>query len=135
MVKNHHLAKSMSDDAWGEFRRWVEYFGKVFGVATVAVAPQYTSQTCSSCGETVKKTLSTRTHICPHCGHVQDRDHNAAINILKKGLHTVGHTGIKAWGENVKVFSLAGLSGSPRRLRLQQFGQPLGEVAVTRVFR
>jgi putative transposase len=100
MVKNHHLAKSISDAAWGDFRRWVEYFGKVFGVATVAVSPQYTSQDCSRCGEVVKKSLSTRTHICPHCGHVQDRDHNAAINILKKGLNTVGHTGIKAWGEN-----------------------------------
>jgi Putative transposase DNA-binding domain len=48
----------------------------------------------------VKKSLSTRTHICPHCGHMQDRDRNAAINILKKGLSTVGHTGINAWGEN-----------------------------------
>lgn len=100
MVKNHHLAKSISDSAWGDFRRWVEYFGKVFGSATVAVSPQYTSQNCSSCGEVVEKSLSTRTHICPHCGHMQDRDHNAAINILKKGLNTVGHTGIKAWGEN-----------------------------------
>jgi putative transposase len=100
MVKNHHLAKSISDAAWGEFRRWIEYFGKVYGVATVAVAPQYTSQNCSNCGETVQKSLSTRTHICPQCGHVQDRDHNAAINILRKGLSTVGHTGIKAWGEN-----------------------------------
>jgi putative transposase len=100
MAKNHRLAKSISDAAWGEFRRWVEYFGKVFGVATVAVAPHYTSQNCSNCGATVRKSLSTRTHICPHCGHVQDRDHNAAINILKKGLNTVGHTGIHAWGEN-----------------------------------
>jgi putative transposase len=107
MVKNHHLAKSISDAAWGDFRRWVEYFGKVFGVATVAVSPQYTSQDCSSCGEVVKKSLSTRTHICPHCGHVQDRDHNAAINILKKGLNTVGHTGIKAWGENDRYLNQA----------------------------
>jgi putative transposase len=99
MVKNRRLAKSISDAAWGEFRRWVEYFGKVFGVATVAVPPQYTSQNCSNCGEVVKKTLSTRTHVCQHCGHTQDRDHNAAINILKKGLNTVGHTGINAWEE------------------------------------
>jgi len=100
MVRNRHLAKSISDAAWGEFRRWVEYFGKVFGVATVAVAPHYTSQNCSNCGEVGKKSLSTRTHVCNHCGHIQDRDHNAAINILMKGLNTVGHTGINAWGEN-----------------------------------
>jgi putative transposase len=116
MVKNHHLAKSISDAAWGDFRRWVEYFGKVFGVATVAVAPQYTSQNCSNCGEMVKKSLSTRTHICSHCGHIQDRDHNAAINILKKGLSTVGHTetfGLEsnnAWGEtNLYLNQVTGL--------------------------
>jgi putative transposase len=57
MVTNHHLAKSISDASWGDFRRWIEYFGKVFGVPTVAVAPQYTSQNCSNCGETVKKSL------------------------------------------------------------------------------
>jgi len=100
LVKNRRLAKSIGDAAWGEFRRWIEYFGKVFGVATVAVSPHYTSQDCSNCGEVVKKSLSTRTHVCPHCGHVQDRDQNAAINILKKGLSTAGHVGINAWGEN-----------------------------------
>jgi putative transposase len=101
MVRNHHLAKSISDAAWTQFREWVEYFGKVFGVATVAVPPHGTSQNCSNCGEVVKKTLSTRTHICPHCGHVQDRDHNAARNILEIGLRTVGHTGtLIASGEN-----------------------------------
>ncbi len=90
MVKNHKLAKSISDAGWTQFRTWIEYFGKVFGVATVAVPPHYTSQNCSSCGEIVKKTLSTRTHRCLYCGHVQDRDHNAARNILELGLRTVG---------------------------------------------
>ncbi|MBD2356797.1 transposase [Tolypothrix sp. FACHB-123] len=93
MVKNRHLAKSISDAAWTQFRQWVEYFGKVFGVVTVAVPPHGTSQNCSDCGEVVKKSLSTRTHICPHCGHIQERDHNAARNILEIGLRTVGHTG------------------------------------------
>lgn len=93
MVKNRHLAKSISDAAWTQFRTWVEYFGKVFGVVTVAVPPHYTSQNCSNCGERVKKSLSTRTHKCPHCGHLQDRDWNAARNILEKGLRTVGHMG------------------------------------------
>jgi len=99
MVKNRHLAKSISDAAWTQFRQWVEYFGKVFGVATVAVPPHHTSQNCSNCGEVVKKSLSTRTHICPHCGHTQDRDWNAARNILELGLRTVGHTGTNASGD------------------------------------
>ena len=93
MVRNRHLAKSISDAAWTQFRSWVEYFGKVFGVATVAVPPHYTSQNCSNCGKVVKKSLSTRTHTCHHCGHTQDRDWNAARNILERGLRTVGHTG------------------------------------------
>jgi putative transposase len=95
MVKNHKLAKSISDASWSMFRDWVEYFGKVFGKVTVAVPPQYTSQNCSNCGTLVKKSLSKRTHQCSHCGTVLDRDHNAALNILAIGLkNTVGHTEI-----------------------------------------
>jgi putative transposase len=94
MVKNHKLAKSISDASWSMFRDWVEYFGKVFGKVTVAVPPQYTSQNCSTCGTTVKKSLSERTHQCSHCGTVLDRDHNAALNILAIGLNRVGHTQI-----------------------------------------
>ena len=92
LVKNHCLAKSINDASWYQFRVWLEYFGKVFKRVTVAVNPQYTSQECSSCGEVVKKTLSTRTHVC-QCGCVMDRDENAARNILSRGLSTVGHTG------------------------------------------
>lgn len=99
MVKNHKLAKSISDASWSMFRQWVEYFGKVFGKVTVAVPPQYTSQNCSNCGKQVVKTLSQRTHHCGHCGTVLDRDHNAALNILAKGLNRVGHTQIHACGE------------------------------------
>jgi putative transposase len=92
MVKNHCLAKSINDASWYQFRLWLEYFGKVFERVTVAVNPAYTSQECSNCGEIVKKTLSTRTHIC-QCGCAMDRDENAARNILSRGLSTVGHTG------------------------------------------
>ena len=94
MVKNHKLAKSISDASWSMFRDWVEYFGKVFGKVTIAVPPQYTSQNCSNCGTTVKKSLSERTHQCSHCGTVLDRDHNAALNILAIGLNRVGHSQI-----------------------------------------
>ncbi|MDJ1171699.1 transposase, partial [Roseofilum sp. BLCC_M154] len=110
LVKNHCLAKSINDAAWYQFREWIEYFGVKYGKITIAVSPNYTSQNCSRCGEMVKKSLSTRTHVCP-CGCVLDRDENAAINILKKGLSTVGHTGtfgldpINAWGENTPTFS------------------------------
>ena len=91
-LRNHHLAKSISDAAWSQFREWLEYFGKIFGVPVIAVPPHYTSQNCSNCGGVVKKTLSTRTHKCHHCGHTQDRDHNAAINILKLALRQLSKT-------------------------------------------
>lgn len=99
MVRNRHLAKSISDVAWATFRSWLEYFGAKYGKVTVAVSPQYTSQNCSNCGKVVKKSLSVRTHVCPHCNHVEDRDINAAKNILQKALCTVGHTGTYAWGD------------------------------------
>ncbi|WP_414541540.1 RNA-guided endonuclease InsQ/TnpB family protein [Nostoc sp. CCY0012] len=92
LVKNHCLAKSINDAGWYQFRKWLEYFGVKFGRITVAVNPAYTSQECSNCGAVVKKSLSTRTHVC-ECGFVMDRDWNAAINILKLALSTVGHTG------------------------------------------
>ncbi len=91
LVKNHCLAKSINDAGWYQFREWIEHFGEKFGRVTVAVNPAYTSQNCSNCGEIVKKSLSTRTHTCK-CGCKLDRDHNAAINILKRALGTVGHT-------------------------------------------
>jgi putative transposase len=99
LVRNRHLAKSISDAGWSTFRSWLEYFGHKYGKVTVAVPPHNTSQNCSNCGQKVKKSLSTRTHVCPHCEYVADRDVNAAINILKLGLSTVGHTGTYAWGD------------------------------------
>ncbi len=86
------------DAGWTQFRKWVEYFGWKFGKITIAVAPHYTSQDCPACGERIKKSLSNRTHACK-CGYTEDRDIVASINILKKGLSTVGHTGTYAWGE------------------------------------
>jgi putative transposase len=103
MIKNHCLAKSISDAAWYRFREWLEYFGQVYGVPVIAVNPSYTSQNCSNCGQKVVKTLSTRTHKCPHCGYIADRDENAAINILKSALKewstTVGRTESEVSGE------------------------------------
>ncbi len=99
MVKNRHLSKSISDAGWSTFRRWLDYFGYKYGKITIAVSPYNTSQNCSNCGEKVQKSLSTRTHICPHCNYVEDRDVNAAINILQLGLSTVGQTESLKLGE------------------------------------
>ena len=104
LVKNHCLAKSISDAAWYRFRTWLEYFGVIYGVPVIAVNPKYTSQDCSNCGARVVKTLSTRTHQCPHCGFIADRDENAAINILEAALKelatTLGQRESNASGEN-----------------------------------
>lgn len=108
MVKNHCLAKSISDAGWYQFRVWLEYFGGKFGKVTIAVSPQYTSQECSNCGTIVQKSLSTRTHNCL-CGFILCRDQNAALNILKKALRTLGHSGtfaldaINAWGDLASI--------------------------------
>jgi putative transposase len=117
MVKNHKLAKSISDAAWSLFTDWLQYLGRVYGKTVIAVAPQYTSQDCSGCGTRVKKSLSQRTHTCS-CGTVLDRDHNAALNILAKALrragvelNTAGHAGINAWGQT-DLYSLVVTSTS-----------------------
>lgn len=112
MVKNRHLAKSISDASWSLFRERLEYFALKFGKVAIAVPPQYTSQKCSGCGATVKKSLSVRTHVCK-CGVVLDRDENAAINILIKALqilgymsNTLGHSEINACGETTLYLNL-----------------------------
>ncbi|MFM6323153.1 MAG: RNA-guided endonuclease InsQ/TnpB family protein [Microcystis panniformis] len=92
MVKNRHLAKSITDAGWSVFRQWLEYFGDKYCKLTIAVSPHNTSQNCSNCGQKVHKSLSTRTHVCPHCGYTDCRDRNAALNILQKGLSSVGRT-------------------------------------------
>ena len=86
LVRNRHLAKAISDVGWARFRRWVEYYGNLHLVPVIAIPPHYTSQDCSSCGTRVQKSLSVRTHICPRCGLILDRDENAAVNIRERGL-------------------------------------------------
>ncbi len=94
LVKNHHLAKSISDVSWGLFLGWLSYYGQRAGVPVMAVPPHFTSQECSGCGERVSKSLSQRTHVCPSCALVLDRDHNAARNILELALNrTAGQAG------------------------------------------
>ncbi len=94
MIKNHHLAKSISDASWSRFIEYTSYKAESAGRKVIFVNPRNTSQDCSGCGNTVKKNLSERTHKCPFCGLVLDRDVNAAINILRRGTRPGGATAV-----------------------------------------
>ena len=89
MLKNHKLAKAISDASWSSFYRKLSYKMREHGGVLVQVPTNYpSSQTCSCCGYKNKavKNLGVRRWICPKCGASHDRDQNAAINILAKGL-------------------------------------------------
>jgi putative transposase len=85
MVRNHCLAKSISDAGWGRFIGMIAYKEEESGGQLIKVDPRGTTQMCSGCGETVTKDLYQRVHACPSCGLVLDRDLNAALNILARG--------------------------------------------------
>lgn len=114
MVRNHHLAKSISDAGWGQFLNYLTYKAAEAGCRVEKVSPHYTSIDCSVCGNPVHKTLSQRIHSCPFCSGVLDRDLNAARNILLKA--TAGTAGSNAWGEATIVASL-NQEASPVRAR------------------
>jgi putative transposase len=82
------LAKSILDAGWGAFLFILSYKAASAGGQVIRVSPRYTTQKCFKCGELVQKSLSVRTHICPHCGYVADRDINAASTARKGGSPT-----------------------------------------------
>jgi len=92
MVKNHCLAKSISDAGWGIFINMISYKAESAGGRLVKVNPRNTTQNCSQCGNKVQKSLSERTHDCPYCGLIMDRDLNASKNILKIGKELAEYT-------------------------------------------
>ena len=107
MVKNRHLAKSISDASFGEFRRQLEYKATRTGARLHIVDRWYrSSKTCSKCGSVkAKLSLNERTYRCDSCGLTMDRDLNAAINILVAG--SAPET-LNAHGATVRRGSLSG---------------------------
>jgi putative transposase len=99
MVRNRHLAKSISDAGWTHFRTILEDKQVDAGRRVIAVPPAYTSQDCSGCGESVRQSLSVRSHVCPRCGLVLDRDENAALNILSSGRAGPSGANVGRWAE------------------------------------
>jgi len=114
MAKNHHLAKGLSDVAWGQFLFMVVYKAAEAGKLAIGVPPQWTTQECSRCHVLVIKGLSQRWHSCPVCGLELPRDHNSALNIRARGiefLQAAGHA-VSAPGGS----AVAGpLKGEPSR--------------------
>lgn len=90
MMKNRKLARAISDVSWASFLTMLEYKALKEGKTFVKVDPRYTTQTCSCCGYIMsglnKIRLGVKKWDCPECGTHHKRDHNAAKNILKKGL-------------------------------------------------
>jgi putative transposase len=96
LVRNRHLAKSINDAGWAQFRTILAAKAAYAGRRVVAVPPAYSSQDCSGCGTRVPKALSVRTHVCTSCGLVLDRDENAARNIQWAGQALRGLAAIAA---------------------------------------
>lgn len=89
MVRNHKLARAISSAAWSTFFTMLEYKAEWYGSQVIRVPTMYpSSQTCSCCGykNPLVKDLKVRKWECPVCHTMHDRDMNASINILNKGL-------------------------------------------------
>ena len=115
MVKNHRFARSIEECSWGSFINYLQYKAESAGCAAVGVKPQYTTMTCSNCGNVQEMPISRRTFVCGKCGMEKDRDINASINILDRALDssssnfdskavkaTEGHSGSQACGDDVR---------------------------------
>jgi putative transposase len=96
MLKNHCLAKSIGDAAWSQLVNLTQYKAENAGRKCLQVNPRNTSKMCSGCGELAEIDLSIRIYHCRACGLTLDRDHNAAINILRLGLQSLGLLTIEA---------------------------------------
>jgi putative transposase len=115
MNKNHCLARHILDSSWGIFKQMLAYKAN----RLIEVEPYNTSVECSKCGNLVQKTLAIRIHECDKCGTVLNRDHNAALNILQKGLKLLNLP--MQYGEVTPVETLSVVveaGTSPRRLRV-----------------
>jgi putative transposase len=90
MLEGSRSAKNKQDAAWARFRELLEYKADVHGTHVIPVEPEGTTKECASCGVETDKPLWVREHSCPACGHTEDRDLNAAKNILNRGLQQLG---------------------------------------------
>ncbi|VVB73740.1 putative transposase [uncultured archaeon] len=89
-MSKKRFGKQINDAGWNMFANMLRYKAEEAGCKVIFVDPKNTTQMCSCCHQMVEKDLLDRIHDCPSCGLVIDRDHNAAINILNRGLRQIG---------------------------------------------
>lgn len=92
MLETSQSAKNKQDAAWSQFLDLLEYKGEMYGTHVVRVDARGTTKECNECGVETPKPLWVREHSCPSCGHTEDRDLNAAKNVLDRGLNSL-HVG------------------------------------------
>ena len=103
MLKNHKLAKAISNASWATVVRFLRYKCNWYGKLFILVPPHYTSRICHQCGwDSGKKPLDIREWACPHCHETHNRDINAAINILYRGLETYHQSQLMLLNEQAK---------------------------------
>ena len=100
VAQKRGLNRSIQEQAWGEIRWQLSYKAAWAGREYVEVDPRNTSRTCSRCGNVKAKLGARKTYRCGGCGHVQDRDWNAAANILAAGAIAAG---AGTWGDGPGV--------------------------------
>jgi len=103
LVKNPHLAKSISDAGWGQLMCFTEYKAEEAGTVVEYVSAYNITQLCSRCGKLVLKTLATRIHSCPYCGLDVTRDHNSAITILSRSTYYVESLSTSSSGQGLSI--------------------------------
>jgi putative transposase len=111
MTKNHRLARKILDASWSTFKTMVQYKAN----RVVEVEPAYSSIDCSRCGHSVPKSLAVRTHSCPKCSAVMDRDYNSAINHLQNGLELLQLLLLPAERREVTPVEIASLRQSRKQ--------------------
>jgi putative transposase len=88
MVKNHNLAQSLSDASFGEIRRQLTYKCKNRNIRLIEAPWNYpSSKKCWNCENRADLKLSDRTYLCTRCGYINDRDLNAALNLMEYGVY------------------------------------------------